>query len=277
MRTATRRGRLQAWARGGVLLIAVLGASAPSEIAAQPGGTDDERARSHFLAATSYLEQHRYAEAAAQFEEAFRLSGRIELLVNLSTCYERMNDMARAAESLEAYLGRAPADDPRRRTFEGRLAALQAAAARQAPEAARASAEESVVPREEPAAIEVDTPPEPASPWLRVAFASSAGAGVALGVVAIATGIAANGKYAEVERACGGDLTCPIEIEDEARAARRLARTSLGTAVVGAGALAAGAILLFVELRRGRTSSDGGPIVLAPGPGELGLSIRRSF
>src|SRR5690606_5616564 len=50
------------------LAVVVLTALVPSPTRAQ---NDDERARSHFLAGRSYMDQARYDEAAEQFAEAY--------------------------------------------------------------------------------------------------------------------------------------------------------------------------------------------------------------
>jgi tetratricopeptide (TPR) repeat protein len=112
--------------RGPTITALALGAyllfTLTSTALAQP--SDDERARGHFNAGASYFDQRRYDLAAREFEEAFRLSDRPALLLNLSTTYERLDQLDRAAEYLEQYLQREPTS-PQRRTLEIRLEELR--------------------------------------------------------------------------------------------------------------------------------------------------------
>ena len=55
---------------------------------AQAQRTDQERARDHFEAGTSYFEQRRYVEAATQFRDSYALSSHPELLLNIATSLE---------------------------------------------------------------------------------------------------------------------------------------------------------------------------------------------
>lgn len=72
-----------------------------STVAAQ---ADDARARLHFDAGTSYFEQARYQDALDEWQEAYRLSGRALLLLNIANAQERMGDPGEAADTLERYL-----------------------------------------------------------------------------------------------------------------------------------------------------------------------------
>ena len=45
--------------------------------------SDDERARTHFEAGSSYYDQARYADAAREFQASYNLSPHPELLLNI--------------------------------------------------------------------------------------------------------------------------------------------------------------------------------------------------
>jgi Tfp pilus assembly protein PilF len=58
-----------------------------SAASASAQSSDDERARGHFLAGSSYFDQGRYDQAAEQFETAYSLSPRSQLLLNAAAAY----------------------------------------------------------------------------------------------------------------------------------------------------------------------------------------------
>src|SRR4051794_19764365 len=81
--------------------------------------TDDERARTHFEAGRSYYEQARYDDASREFQNAFDLSGRSALLLNLSQAHERSLHFDEAIADIDKYLQLVP-DSPDRKTLEER-------------------------------------------------------------------------------------------------------------------------------------------------------------
>src|SRR5688572_27538004 len=112
------------------IVVAVLSLSATK--ASAQSEADQERAHQHCLSATSYYSQSRYVDAAREFREAYRLSGRTHLLKNVATSHERAGAFAEAVAALEEYLAQTPdADD--RRQVEGRLEELRARAAEETP------------------------------------------------------------------------------------------------------------------------------------------------
>ena len=92
--------------------------------------SDDERAREHFQAATSYFEQARYEDAEREFSESYRLSNRPILLLNIATCRERALDFAGAVEALERYLAVRP-DAEDQNTIRTRIERMREMAERQ--------------------------------------------------------------------------------------------------------------------------------------------------
>ena len=96
------------------LFVALIIMSVATPALAQEHEGDDERARAHFMAGTSYFEHRRFNEAAEQFYDAYRLSGRAALLLNAANAYELARELTLAAETLERYLNLLPEDDANR-------------------------------------------------------------------------------------------------------------------------------------------------------------------
>ncbi len=113
---------------------------------------DDDRARLHFEAGTSYFEQARYQDAVDEWAEAYRLSQRPLLLLNLANAHERLAQYEEAATSLEQFLATGGEEaETNRSSLETRIGNLRRMAEERAAEAAAAQA----------AAQPTDTPPEP--------------------------------------------------------------------------------------------------------------------
>lgn len=97
-------------ARGvvGALAVAVaLVVCAPHAAWADPRGekaANDQRAREVFQRGDAAYAEGRYEEALAAFKEAYDLSGRPQLLFNVSNALERLGRYTEAVESLEKYL-----------------------------------------------------------------------------------------------------------------------------------------------------------------------------
>lgn len=201
--------------------------------------SDDEQARMHFMAGTSYFDQARYEEAAQEFEESYRLSGRGVLLVNIARCYERLGRWDEAVDNLERYLADA-GDVENRNTLEARLESYRARAAEQAP-----------------AGGDGPPPPEEASDGgpsgLFIGSMIAFGVGAASVGVFLGTGLAAHGNYEQLQDGCPGGA-CPGSLRDTADEGALLADVSTVFTVVAAVALATGVALLVVDLV---TADDG--------------------
>lgn len=216
--------------------------------AAEAQASDDDRARSHFQAATSYFEQRRFSEAAEQFLESYRLSNRRELLLNAATAYERAEEHARAADVLERYLGEHP-DAPDRATIQTRLEQ----------DRARAPAAE---------------PSEPAALGdLGMAGVVLTGVGVLSGIGAIVTGVVAVSVHDSLAERCGPDgAACPPGYQSDVDLGQGLAVATDVLLPVSIAALGAGLTLLALDLTDG--DADEASAALAPGPGDVGVALR---
>jgi hypothetical protein len=67
----------------------------------------------------------RFAEAAAEFDRAYRATCDPSFLFNIALCYRRLGDLGRALPFYQEYLRRAP-DSPRRADVEARIQQIQA-------------------------------------------------------------------------------------------------------------------------------------------------------
>lgn len=252
-------------------LVALLMLGTMGRANAQPE-TDDQRARNHFLSATSYYQEARYAQALQEFLEAYRLSGRAELLVNASRAAERNLDFNQAIELVDRFLAEAPADHPQRAAETSRRAQLVELAER----ARQMQGTTPPTTAETPA----ETPP-PAEPERRglgtmgYVGIGLLGGGGALGVASLATGLVANAKYSDLESACPGGI-CDPTMQGDIDSGRRLARLSTATTFLGVGAAVAGVVMLVLD--------DGPPeesaaarLRILPGPGQAGIGLGWSF
>jgi|GEM_PF-699902 tetratricopeptide (TPR) repeat protein len=216
--------------RGGAFLALFLGALAlaPAAALAQPAGAAaaavDEEARLLFEAGRRAFDDGRFEDALARFREAYRLTGRPQLLYNIGHTADRMRLDAEAIEAFEAYLAALP-DAENRREVEGRIASLRRVVATATPTtesasaaAATATSETSSTPAdEEEAPI---TPPSEtaaalvsASPTVETEHPLWAGV-LALGGVAAAAagaipGAMVLGTRSELDGLCSADGACP--------------------------------------------------------------------
>jgi hypothetical protein len=69
-----------------------------------PPNADLELAKAHFNTGQLYYERGRYPDAAREFEEAYRLSNRPELLYNMGKSYDGIGDHARALAAYRRFL-----------------------------------------------------------------------------------------------------------------------------------------------------------------------------
>ncbi len=85
-----------------------------------PPGADLELAKAHFNTGQIYYERGRFPDAAREFEEAYRLSNRPELLYNMGKAYDGSSDAARALTAYRRFLAQVR-ESPDRPWVEGRV------------------------------------------------------------------------------------------------------------------------------------------------------------
>lgn len=223
----------------GCLLSVVL-----SPLAAHAESQDDARARAHFAAGQTYFEQQLYAEAAAEFSEAYHLSGRPEMLINRARAEERAGQLDNSLTSLELLFERHPQTSYREEA-ELQMERLRAQGAKSVREASAASEQPKPgAPTPSPSVQEK----QEAKLWPpRLPTLIVGGLLVASAIVSVGTGWAAHSKYQHLEARCPEDR-CPEaydDFADDKREGRRLARTSTGFTIASV-ALAAATVALWV-------------------------------
>ena len=105
-----------------VLSISVMGLSVTEKASAQ-NGTDAE-AKALFQAGRFAFEDGRYEEALKNFERAYELSKRPQLLYNVGTAADRLRQNEKALKAFKEYLKKVP-KSPNRREVEGRIRFLE--------------------------------------------------------------------------------------------------------------------------------------------------------
>jgi len=207
----------------------------------------DELAHKHFESGAAYLEQADYDSSLREFQAAYDLSKRPEILINVATVDERLGRLPDAVAALEKYLAEAPADD-RAETIKIRIENLKKRIAEQpaaapAPEAAPKT-EAAPAPAPAPAAPPAATQPTPPAPAEhhrdRTAPIVLLAGGGALGVASLVTGLMAEHEHSKAKSSCSPNCT-----DSQLSTGRTLAVTStvLTGAAVVAGAI--GAVLWF--------------------------------
>lgn len=248
--------------------------------------SDDERARMHFQSGLSYYEQARYEDAAKEFSEAYELSQRPALLLNLSQAYERDLKFAEAIAELERYLQVFP-ESPQQRTVETRIARLRELQARVAASNAPTPAPQPETTPEPTATTPAETP-ETTGPTPDASVRSEQGGGISVpGVIvlgggglllaaSLVTGIMAHSRHTDLEERCPGGL-CPADADAQGDidSGKTLAWLSTGFLAGGVVAAAVGTILILTHGGSDETAPASAQLVIAPG--HVGGVARVSF
>ena len=256
-------------------LLAV-GAGGAHHVAAQPAGgapapvegEGEDSARSHFRVGQLMYGEGRFDEAASEFDRAYELSGRPQLLYNAFLAHRDAGHVAEAVDRLRQYLEQSPeAGD--RATLEQRLAAMEETLEQQRREASM-SAEERAALEAERARIareaeqhrrdaerlreDRERESQRRNPTPVIILGTGAGilvGGVIMGVVAQTTSLS------ELDDNCTNGVCVsgfPLDrVRDEAR--RRTLTTDVLLGVGGATAVT-GLVLLLVQRRRYAADDD---------------------
>jgi tetratricopeptide (TPR) repeat protein len=229
--------------------------------------TDDLAARGRFDAGLAFYEDGRFEEALVDFEAAWQLSQRPEMLINIANAAERALKFDVAIEHLQLFLERSP-NAPDREAIERRIARDQSTLAR-----ANAPVSSLTTPAGSNVAPAADPPSGGGAP---VAAIVTLGAAGALAIGAVITGLVAHGTYSDLESACPGGV-CPPDRQSDLDSGETMALVSTvltGLAVVAGGV---GLVLLFVGGSDDEAPADRARLELAPGPTPLGATARVRF
>jgi tetratricopeptide (TPR) repeat protein len=261
----------------------------PGRARAQTSAEDDQKARELFRLGESHYIAGRYEKAAVLYEEAYRMSGRIELLIVLANTYERMGEYGQALDHLREYLKSPKAKNVgavnnrvqrlerslrQREAERDRLRRFEIAEQERAKERRR---QQQRGQRQRSAALEIegssgDQVTVRRGPSRVPAYLFLAGGAVGIGG-AVGFGIAARRAHQDAEDLCADDQLCPTSAE---RALDREARWAIladASAVIGVGSAAVGVLLLWK--RRGESPENRQALrlqgTLLPGGGGIGV------
>lgn len=230
----------------GVLGLALLLAAPASALAGDEPAV--RIARIHLRAGMADYDEGRYAEAAAEMEQAYAVKPLPALQYNMAQCYDRLGRWNDAVRAYESYLAGTPSSDETE-VVKKRVGNLRERA--EAAAAGRAQTErdpEKVVFKTLVVYREVPAPPG------RAARAAGYGLGV-LGLAGLATGIAfaVLTSHASRDVQGGGSVTSPQPFDGALRSKQDAARLyPIGTGVgFGIAALAiGGAVGLWIYGRK---------------------------
>lgn len=257
------------------------GEESMSQATTREADMNDERARGAFRLGRQYYEQGRFAEAAAEFERAFGLSGRAQLLFNAYLAYRDAQDEEAAIRTLRGYLSQV-SEVPDRAHLEARLEALErgvrerqereaqaqaeTAEARRQAEEARRQAEEAGRPRYR------EIPGE-TWPWAVM------GVGGAMLVGGAITGGVAMGERGSLDAQCPAQL-CPADYDLAGRQStiQSLAITT-DVLLIGGGVIAVTGLVLGIVLgpRTEAIEAQAPPVAAACTSDGCMASVRGDF
>ncbi len=199
----------------------------------------DSEAREHFKLGRSFYEAGRFQQAAEEFEVAYRLSARPQLLYNVYVARRDAGGLPSAVEALRNYLAQVP-DAPDRVNLEARLSSLEAQVKRQEEqEAARAASERKAAEAE--AKVKTRTRTERVRSVVPLVLM---GTGGALLLGSAVTGGLALSNAGKLDKECAGSL-CPPSEQSGVDATKTLAITTDVLWAVGGAAAVTGLILFL--------------------------------
>lgn len=242
----------------------------------------DTAARSHFRIGEALYAEGRFAEAAREFEQAYVLSQRPQLLYNAYVAYRDANDLEHAIVMLDEYIRRSPEGDDTpvlrnrlasmRTTLESRMteqSSIEAERARLEAERAELAQQAEAERRRAEAAEQQVARTRSPTPFVvgGAGLAVLAGAGVAA--------LMANHAISNADAACPNHL-CPRDAGVDLAATRdSIRRPAIATDVllgVGGATLVTGVVMLLVQ----RSGADETPAIAASCTGR-GCSAAYSF
>lgn len=223
-----------------LLLCAMLFSLLAANVRAQ-GLSDDERAATHFRVAQEFFEREAFEEALVEFQRAFALSDRPQLLFNIGLSHDRLGQWAEARDNYERFLERAP-NDVQAEHATRRLARARQRAARAQPGGETDTTPEESISNAEPE--ERVSEPDASSGALGWALL---GTGAAAGITSLVTGLVANSIHQDLEASCGESRTCSPDQQSDIDRGQRLARTSTAMMFIGIAGVTAGVIALVLH------------------------------
>ena len=275
-----------------IVVVSILFASlSPARVAAQTPGADttDDDARRHFRLGQANYDNGDFAQAATEFDEAYRLSQRPALLYNVYVAYRDAGDLPHAAAALRSYLEQVP-DAENAAQLRARLTSMdRVLASGQTTDTTTATTDTTTATTDTTTTTTTDatadttvppTSPPPSSGG--GGFGSSpvgwivGGVGAAMVIAGIGTGAAALGAQGTLDSMCGADHhSCPAGFEGQRESGRSLAIATDVLLIGGGVVLATGVVLLFVLTEGG--TADAPPVSASCGTDGCSAFVHGSF
>ena len=226
--------------------------------------SDSESAHTKYIAGRQDYDEGNYENAVRRFRDAYTLDcTKHELLLILSSAYERKGDKKEALSALETYVARVP-NSPDMGTYQLKIDNLKKDLARQSAAAPAA-----------PAAAPVENRSHTPYPWIVVGVGGAAvAAGLAVALTAPKRPTNCDEKTNQCTPGAGEDAN-----DLESRAAHAHDQPIIGWSVFGGGlALVAGGLLWHFLEPTGPKKSASRPILTpSVSPGFAGLSLGGGF
>jgi tetratricopeptide (TPR) repeat protein len=208
----------------GLALFIVSAVHAQDSPAAQPSDQEQMRnldweARERFELGRTFLEAGRFQQAAEEFEQAYRLSKRPQLLYNVYIANRDAGNLDSAVDALRSYLEQVP-DAPDQINLQARLASMKAQADAQREQARQAAADRDRAERL--AAMRTETV-RSKWPWVMI------GVGGAMLAGSIVTGVMAKSKANDLDDSplcIDGGTLCARSEKGDVESLRTLAVTT---------------------------------------------------
>jgi len=233
----------------------------------QPANT--ELARRHYELGEQLYKTSSYPEALVEFQKAYKLAPRTELLFNIARCHEVMAQLKQAIDAYERYLEEKPGAD-NADLVRSRVANLRR----------QLEAQPSKQPQKSKAKGKAPPPPPPPKPaekpsrWKRTAGWITLGVSVA----ALATGIAFGAMAAKKADEYTPATKLYNELQEIDRQGKRYNKVAIATLVVGGVAAAAGAGLVVWDLTGQRKANEERPAaVVVPFADDRGAGLAGLF
>lgn len=288
----------RAWSKRWASIVGIVAltccVAAPSAHAQPHGGSEkaasDQRAREVFLKGDAAYAEGRYEEALASFKEAYELSGRPQLLFNISNALERLGRYPEAVDALEKYLASGKAKD--RDVVQKRLANLRKRVEEQKKEQEKQAREEEEKKKREDAERKKNEealansrndrdrerpppppPPKPAPvlPWILIGGGGAVFAtGAVFGVLTLAarSDVSAQCTSAPAGRLCDQDARSALDRE---KTFGIIADVGMGVGLIAAG------IGTWLLLSDKSAASSKVYLGARPTPGGGGIDVGGSF
>jgi tetratricopeptide (TPR) repeat protein len=248
-----------------MLLLAWL-LAAPAAAQPEPGANQEDAARGHFLLGRSHFEAGRFAEAAEQFQQAYDLSHRPQLLYNVFLSHRDAGNLPQAIIALRQYLAEVQ-DQTDRAALEQRLRTMESLQAQRGGGDTPPPDGEGGFDRTLPdPTADTGEPEGGGGPWTPGLIIAAGGGALVIG--GAITGIMTLGAQSDLDERCptiDGARRCNGDWESDRDRGQTLALVTDILLFGGIGIAAIGAVLAFTVDGGGGDAADDGTVACGPG------------